>query len=222
MLDHYLLLLRAALKRCFEQQSPAIRATWPLSGRTVSEIGGRLVESYVLARLPHELSLAQFDGKIFCEIPESGRAMEDISVTFSSKSFGEVRLLVDIKGHNEYRSGSRPNLASIRKCIELYGDPTRTNDELVIFFCRYLPSVHPDNYAEEVKYQVLQDSFSEEGTFLLRSLSELNLDPANIGSGGQLLLAREDRIAIVKRSRAEFIQLLEALKARLQEGRRRF
>ena len=131
MINECLSILRASLERCFDQRCPSIRATWPLSGRAVSEIGGRLVESFVLARLPHELSLAMFDGEIVCNIPESGRAMEDIAVTFVGPA-GQVRLLVDVKGHNEYRSGSRPNLASIRKCLELYGNPVHVADELTI------------------------------------------------------------------------------------------
>lgn len=219
MLHQCLSILRMALARCFEQQAPSIRATWPLSGRAVSEIGGRLVESFVLARLPRELSLMAFDGEIVCDIPESGRAMEDIAVTFSAPS-GRIRLLVDVKGHNEYRAGSRPNLASIRKCLELYRSAAHVSDELVVFFCRYEPSVHPTHYSEEVEYNVLPESFAEQGTFLLRALSEANLDPANIGSGGQLLLAREDRIVLVERSREEFVQLLERLQARLVSGRR--
>lgn len=223
MLHQCLSILRTALARCFEQQVPSIRATWPLSGRAVSEIGGRLVESFVLARLPHELGLLPFDGEIACDIPESGRAMEDIAVTFVTRT-GRVRLLVDVKGHNEYRSGSRPNLASIRKCLELYRSPAHAADELVVFFCRYQPSVHPEHHSEQVEYNVLPESFTEQGIFLFRALSEANLDPANIGSGGQLLLAREERIALVERSRAEFVRLLEQLQVRLtgraQAGRR--
>lgn len=218
MIDECLSIVRTSLARCFQQQAPSIQATWPLSGRAVSEIGGRLVESFVLARLPHELSTTPFDGQILCEIPESGRAMEDIAVTFIGPH-GRARLLIDVKGHNEYRTGSRPNLASIRKCLELYRSASHTADELVIFFCRYRPSIHPDHHAQAVEYHVLPESFDEQGIFLLRALSESNLDPANIGSGGQLLLARENNVRLVNRSRSEFVQLLEGLQSRLQRGR---
>jgi hypothetical protein len=144
--------------------------------------------------------------------------MEDIAVIFESGQ-QRVRLLVDVKGHNEYRAGSRPNLASIRKCIELYESPDQASDEIVVFFCRYQPSVHPDHHAESVTYEVLSESFSDRGVFLLRSLSEANMDPANIGSGGQILLAREDRIALVDRRREEFVIYLRTLQGRLA-GRR--
>lgn len=218
MLNECLTILRSSLQRCFAEQAPSIQATWKLSGRAVSEIGGRLIESFVLARLPHELSIVPFDGAIRCDIPASGRAMEDIAVIFESGQ-RRVRLLVDVKGHNEYRAGSRPNLASIRKCVDLYESSDQASDELVVFFCRYKPSVHPDHYAESVAYEVLPESFSERGVFLLRSLSEANMDPANIGSGGQLLLAREDRIELVDRPREKFVIYLKALQGRLAERR---
>jgi hypothetical protein len=47
--------------------------------------------------------------------------------------------------------------------------------------------------------------------FPLRCLSAANLDPANIGSGGQLLLARENRIVLEERSRDDFVALLRQL-----------
>jgi hypothetical protein len=213
-LDLAISVLQKGLAGCFHIGSPTVKASWPLSGRTVSEIGGRLIEDYVLGCLKD--SLESVRGPMMCEvrIPESGRAIEDIAVVFDD-SESRLELLVDIKGHNQLRKGSRPNLASIRKCIEFYGDPKRVNSEIIIFYCRYEPSIPPGEHGSEIEYSVLPESFSDKGVFPLRYLSNRNLDPANIGSGGQLLLAREAEINFSIRSRSDFLKRLLQYRARL-------
>jgi hypothetical protein len=81
----------------------------------------------------------------------------------------------------------------------------------VIFFCRYRPSIAPNGRGDDLSYEVLPESFGQTGLFPLRNLSAGNLDPANIGSGGQLLLARENRILLEERTREEFVALLRQL-----------
>jgi hypothetical protein len=127
-----------------------------------------------------------------------------------------MELLVDIKGHNQQRSGSRPNLASIRKCLEFYGDPNLTGQEIVIFFCRYQPRVQRNAGRTQLLYEVLPESFDEQHVIPIRWLGHTNLDPANIGSGGQILLARESNLTTEKRSREEFVVLLRGLEERLR------
>lgn len=214
MLEQCLQTLRDSLSRCFNSTGPEIHTNWPISGRTVSEIGGRLIEDFVLLHLPQELLKSKFDGEIRCCAPDSGRAIEDIAVHFTSTA-GDICLLVDVKGHNELQTGSRPNLASIRKCIELYSDANKANTEIVVFYCRYQPSLAKGGRSEAVSFNVLPTSFSKTGVFLLRELSDSNMDPANIGSGGQVLLAREDKIILSNRSRANFVSLMNTFQSRL-------
>ena len=200
----------------FKSQAIEARFSWPVGGRAVSEIGGRLIEDYVISVIGstmNGLDSPDFN-RVSAGVPISGRTLEDFSVLFGD-SASELLLLVDIKGHNEFRKGSRPNLASIRKCLEIYDDPSKANVEIVIFFCRYKPNITPNDRGEVLKLEIAKESFSEKGVFLLRSLSSSNLDPANIGAGGQLLLAREDHIQIVDRTRAEFVELLRNFQQRL-------
>ncbi|MEJ6003858.1 hypothetical protein [Paucibacter soli] len=220
MLEQCLKILREALSQCFTSAKPEIVTNWAISGRTVSEIGGRLIEDYVLLHLPEELKKTSFEGRIECDIPESGRAVEDIAVDFYAADW-KIRLLVDVKGHNELQRGSRPNLASIRKCIDLYEAKASSTTEVVVFYCRYVPSIGKMQRSKTVSLAVQPSSFTETGVFLLRQLSDANLDPANIGSGGQLLFAREHEVRIVDRSRAEFVSLLRQFQGRLAEAKSR-
>ena len=212
MLERALSDLRAALKALFADQPLRVQLSWPLGGRAVSEIGGRLIEDFVAARI--DISLRNLERHSYeaatVALPSTGRALEDFSVNWVADGATLV-LLVDVKGHNELRRGSRPNLASIRKCIELYSDPARRDHEPVIFFCRYRPSIAPNGRGDDLSYDVLPESFGPTGLFPLRCLSAANLDPANIGSGGQLLLARENRIVLEERSREDFVALLRQL-----------
>lgn len=74
----------------------------------------------------------------------------------------------------------------------------------------------PGDRCENISYEIQERSFHETGCFLLRELSDNNLDPANIRSGGQSLLARENQIQLVNRLRIEFLAMLESLRDRLR------
>jgi hypothetical protein len=211
-------ILRLTLRRIIEDHKLAVEFSWPISGRAVSEIGGRLIEDFVLDKLDDRLFLdleMPFDS-VISSVPTSGKTLEDFSLKFSTNEKLEFVLHVDIKGHNMLRSGSRPNLASIRKCIALYSAESPITEELAIFYCRYVPNIRPNQRGEQMVLTIAGESFEETGTFLLRDLSEGNLDPANIGSGGQLLLAREDSIRVTPRTRTQFVALLESYSLRLQ------
>lgn len=193
---------------------------WIVTEKIVSEVGGRLIEDFVLMSLPAEVAKPYkgFKGKFLgCKIPVSHRAMEDIEFTWESPGGTMIKLLVDVKGHNEKKSGSRPNLASIRKCVVLYSSDE--NIELFIFFCRYTPTVvnHADTTAITLKIDDL--SFGAKGLFLLRRLSASNMAHADIGSGGQILFAKEHTIELMDRSRAEMIIYLQTLQALLTANR---
>lgn len=196
-----------------------ISFNWNVSEKTVSEIGGRLIEDFILTSLPEAINhkTKDFSGSfIKCSIPDSARSMEDLSFNWVAPN-GEtnIALLVDVKGHNETKSGSRPNLASIRKCKEFY--KKNENKELWIFYCRYTPIVKKELTDSYITYKIEEASFEEKGIFLLRSLSDNNMDPANIGSGGQILFARENNITLVDRSRDEMLEFLDLLSVKLED-----
>jgi hypothetical protein len=196
-----------------------ITFNWGVSEKTVSEIGGRLIEDFILTSLPNELEneLVNFSGTFTqCNIPESQRAMEDIGFSWlASDGKTSIELLVDVKGHNETKTGSRPNLASIRKCKEFYSKPE--NEELWIFYCRYTPTVDNKSTDTKISYKIEDGSFTDNGMFLLRSLSDRNMDPANIGSGGQILFARENNITLIDRDRKGMLEFLDSLSDHLKK-----
>ena len=198
---------------------------WDISEKTVSEIGGRLIEDYVLCMIPEYIKVNNKASKgIFtkCTIPKSQRAMEDIALQWKANNENEkFNLLIDVKGHNELKKGSRPNLASIRKCKELYSDLERDTDELFIFFCRYKPIVEKKDGKTNITYEILDGSFTQKGIFPLRFLSEKNMNPANIGSGGQILFARENELELTVRTKKEFIELLNKMSLYLEESKKK-
>ena len=196
---------------------PQLTLDWPISDRAVSEIGGRLIEDFVLHRIRDATARLQ-DRKsqtLLVVVPTTGRTIEDFRLVCEHET-NNLNLLVDIKGHNQLRRGSRPNVASIRKCIELYADPNRESEEIVLFFCRYEFRAQHGKDGTHLTYDVLTRSFDEQHIVPIRWLSRANLDPANIGSGGQILLAREDNLAVEQRSRAEFVELLRSFQERLR------
>ena len=197
---------------------PEVTFDWEVSDRAVSEIGGRLIEDFVLRRIPHIAETLQdrHSRSLAVTVPITGRTIEDFRFVTTHDSFN-VELLVDVKGHNQQRRGSRPNLASIRKCIEFYSDPQLVHQEIVIFFCRYEPRVQRGNNRTQLIYEVLPRSFDEQHVIPLRWLGRANLDPGNIGSGGLILLARESNLITERRSREEFVILLQTLEQHLRE-----
>ncbi len=195
-----------------------ISFNWEVSDKTISEIGGRLIEDYILTSLPKKMG-AKIEGiqGTFekCHIPESQRAMEDIAFTWISPSGDRsIDLLIDVKGHNELKSGSRPNLASIRKCRDFYTSSEKK--ELWIFYCRYTPVTNLCESNTSISYRIEDESFDDRGMFLLRRLSDRNMDPADIGSGGQILFAREHEIELIDRSRQNMINFLDSLTSHIE------
>ncbi|NQT71258.1 MAG: hypothetical protein HQ553_00640 [Chloroflexi bacterium] len=190
-----------------------ISFNWEVSEKTVSEIGGRPIEDYILTSLPNELNneVEGLSGTFTnCTVPKSQRAMEDIGFTWLSPDGKKsIELLIDVKGHNETKTGSRPNLASIRKCREFY--TASDKKELWIFYCRYTPKVDGSSINTNISYKLEDGSFEEKGLFLLRRLSDNNMDPADIGSGGQILFAREHEIELIDRDRGNMVKFLDSL-----------
>ena len=209
--------LNKLLQKSLEGKTLTVELNWNISEKTIAEIGGRLLEDYILTVVPEVLkkNKSYFNKIKSCIIPKSQRSMEDIEFLWKdAESEISFTLLVDIKGHNEKKKGSRPNLASIRKCRELYSG-NENDKELLIFFCRYNPEVINKNDKTIISYNILDSSFDDKSIFLIRHLSDRNLDPADIGSGGQILLARENEITLVKRSRKEFVKLLDNFSSRI-------
>jgi hypothetical protein len=200
-----------------------ISFNWGISEKMVSEIGGRLIEDYILTSLPNELN-NEVEGLLgtftHCTVPRSQRAMEDIGFTWlSPDGKTAIELLIDVKGHNETKTGSRPNLASIRKCREFYDSSDKK--ELWIFYCRYTPEIDGSSSNTNISYKIEDESFEGKGLFLLRRLSDKNMDPADIGSGGQILFAREHEIELIDRDRGTMVKFLDNLTDHLLKLKRK-
>ena len=209
------------LKEVLENKVLRAEFSWDISDKTISEIGGRLIEDFILCQLPKYIidkkskdASYQF---VHCVIPESQRAMEDIEFVWKKDEIC-YHLLVDVKGHNELKMGSRPNLASIRKCKEFYSDNEKMKThEFYIFFCRYQPVITKNEGKTIIEYKIKSESFTKKGIFPLKYLHTKNMDPANIGSGGQILLARETEIEFIKRTDADFLGELNRFSAYLEK-----
>lgn len=96
MIQEAMSAVRQSLSSAFFDQALQLHASWKVSGRAISEIGGRLIEDFVLSKLPQYFNrhLGSWDS-VKCHVPDSGRAVEDISVTFN-RGQTSTRLLIDV------------------------------------------------------------------------------------------------------------------------------
>jgi hypothetical protein len=82
VIEQALTSLRASLRVVFEFGSPTMSFDWPVSDRTMSEIGGRILEDLVLQRIKCAAEAANPKGSVSVRIPSSGRTLEDFAYQY--------------------------------------------------------------------------------------------------------------------------------------------
>lgn len=211
-LDEHLSQIADDINGIIDAHSCRISSPWPISQRCMAESGGRLLEDF----LTHHM---QADARNYRR-PESSRTIEDFST-----EIGDLHFLVDLKCANVspgFSGGapdrSRPNLVSIRKAIDFYESDLMIDKEIVILILKY--SMHiatgQEGSVSEIEVQRVAKNLADPGSkiFYFSQLSETNMYPANIGSGGQILLSRGSQLETQKRTRSEIAALLRRLQVR--------
>lgn len=199
--------------------------SWNISSKAVSEIGGRLIEDWLIANLEHGLRTIEQFGGSQCNairvIQVAGRSIGDIALEFSIRGCSYT-LLVDVKANNTIardetfrfyqahgiskpRPGeSHPNLISIPRAEQWFNNPSNITSDIAIFYCHYRP-VHE---GEQVRFDFTKTlSRDSDSLFLLRDISATNLTTGTLGKG-QLQLTRLSEVGLKQRTRREFLQFL--------------
>jgi hypothetical protein len=200
----------------FSQEELRLSVSYALSHKTISEIGGRIIEEYVSNLLESSL----YQKKSFKLVPTASRSLGDFVVEFKSKE--SYRFYFDVKAQHlsirektdeHYKNmkiqakkpgESHPNLIAYHKAKDFFSDASRSKEDIAFLMIHYDPSV----IGNEVSFNLR--ALSDSSIFLLRDISESNLSFGNLGKG-QLQLKRINELHIENRTRNNFITLIEKL-----------
>lgn len=212
-------------------------ANWTLSSKAVSEIGGRLIEDWLIANLGDGLTAVRDLGSLQCDavrvVPVAGRSIGDIAVCIELHR-QSYTLFIDVKAANttardetlrfyqangilKKRPGeAHPNLISIPRAEQWYANPGNVRSDLAIFHCFYRP-VFENN---SVTFDFMDTLGKGSSLFLLRDISANNVTNGSLGRG-QLQLTKVSKLQFTQRTREEFCVFLRELVAAKAEKRRR-
>lgn len=216
--------VREAIRSAIRRSPLELHVSIPLSHKCISEIGGRIIEEYLV----QAIEAFQDPSETFYLRAVAARAMGDFEIR--STLDDTLVLLVDIKaGHRSIRDktaaqyaekgialrrpgASHPNLASVKKLEDLYGDDSRKNTDLAILIVGYDPFV----VGSTIRFRIEEPGASP--LRLIREFSESNL---SLGQQlGQIQLSRGDRVETELRSKTEFLELIGRVQARPRQKRR--
>jgi hypothetical protein len=204
------------LNQGFTQKELTLSASYALSHKTISEIGGRLIEEYVSAIL--ESSLRK--GESFNLVPTASRSLGDFVIQYNSRE--TYRFYFDVKAQHlsirertaqHYKKmniqakkpgQSHPNLIAYHKAKEFFGDSNRLREDIAFLFIHY----NPELVGNTVSFN-LRD-LSDSSICLLRDISVNNLSYGNLGKG-QLQLKRVNDLQLENRTRLDFVSLIDKL-----------
>ncbi len=203
--------------------------SWRVTSKAVSEIGGRLIEDWLIANVESGLRAIEQDGRQQCDsirvIQVAGRAIGDIELKFSLQGYSYT-LLVRVMANNAIardetfrfykthgipkgRPGeSHPNLIAINRAVQFFSSATNISSDIAIFYCRYSPLQDGTQVRFDFSETLGRNS---ELLFLLRDISESNLTPVGNLGKGQLQLKRLSEIGLKQRTRNEFLFALSEL-----------
>ena len=188
-----------------------------INHKTISEIGGRIIEEYVLLAL-RELFIKSEDYD-FENL--SSKSLGDFALTSTAKDF--VKLFFDVKaqhisirektqsfylenGIKQSKPGeSHPNLISYQKAVDFFTDDTKYNDDICMLFIKYDPIIEN----RIVNFNILP--LDQNSILLLRNIADKNLSYGNLGKG-QIQLYRLYDIITIQRTKIEFVKFINKLK----------
>jgi hypothetical protein len=212
------------LNEGFSQKQLKISSSFTISHKTISEIGGRLIEEYVSAILESALR----NGESFKLVPTASRSLGDFVIEYTSKE--SYRFYFDVKAQHlsirertaeHYKKmkiqakkpgESHPNLIAYHKAKEFFGDSSRLREDIAFLFIHY----NPELVGNVVSFNLR--NLSDSSIFLLRDISADNLSYGNLGKG-QLQLKRINDLQLENRTRLDFISLIEKLAIRPRKTR---
>ena len=217
-------LLIVNLNEFLKKQPLIISCSHALSHKTISEIGGRILEEYISKAIKEFLS----NNSDYAVNHLSSRSLGDFSI---QKNKGGTTIYFDIKSqhlsirdktHEYYVDNnikqkkpgeSHPNLISFQKAKDFYGSADRRDDDIAMIFVKYDPEIA----GSTINFKVM--GFNDSSIFLLRDISVSNLSYGNLGKG-QIQLSRINNIKIEKRNKSEFLKVIDFLKNKPRQTRR--
>lgn len=188
-----------------------------INHKTISEIGGRIIEEYTLLALK-ELFLKSKDYD-FENL--SSKSLGDFILSSTDKDF--VKLFFDVKaqhisirektqtfylekGIKQKKPGeSHPNLISYQKAIDFFTDDTKDKEDICMLFIKYDPIIEN----KIVNFNIIP--LDKNSILLLRNIADKNLSYGNLGKG-QIQLYRLYNIVTIQRTKLEFVEFINKLK----------
>jgi hypothetical protein len=217
-------LLIVNINEFIKKQPLTMTSSHPISHKTISEIGGRILEEYISKAIKESLSknsdyfvnyLSSRSLGDFCVQSKKGTT----TIYFDIKS---QHLSIREKTHEFYVNNniqqkkpgeSHPNLISYQKAKDFYSSIDRRNDDIGMIFVKYDPEI-----SESIINFKIMD-FSDSSIFLLRDISINNLSYGNLGKG-QIQLSRINNLKMNEANKSEFLKTLDFLKNKPRKTRR--
>ena len=209
-----------AVNDVIDNQPLILNSSVELSHKTISEIGGRIIEEYITKFVKHSKFASFFEVQLL-----ASRGVGDFKVLSKDKEF-----FVDVKcqhvsirdrtfefyqkhGIEKNRPGeSHPNLISAQKATEFYSDENLKNKDIAFLLIKYDPEI--DNRTVHFNLKTI----SSNQVMLLRDISGKNLTFGSLGRG-QIQLSRINAIEETPRTKIEFLDFIEALRNRPRKQR---
>lgn len=208
--------LEVAANSAIKNTPLVIRSSHSLGHKTISEIGGRIIEEYLVDTFDNSAT----NNSTFSFQATSSRSLGDFAIESCSdkkhKFYFDVKaqhLSIREKTLEMYKSRminakkpgeSHPNLISYQKVKDFYFDNERINEDIAFLMIHYDPIIRGGEVDFNIKL-LTANSF-----FLLRDLATENLSFGNLGKG-QIQLKRINSVKIQKRSKSEFVEVIDSL-----------
>lgn len=205
--------------------SPLIlKCNHPIGHKTVSEIGGRIIEDFLTSSLEKTFSK---DSRFIYQ-STSSRSLGDFVV--EEKSSDPHRFYFDVKAQHLsirdrtlefYRDKkikakkpgeSHPNLISFEKAKDFFSDSSRAREDIAFVMIHYDPVILKGEIDFKIK------PLSLDSIFLLRDIDDHNLSFGNLGKG-QIQLKRVGDIRIQTTSKLEFVEAITNLASKPRSKR---
>ena len=221
-----------ALEHLTAGTSLIVTFNWPIFSKTISEIGGRLLEDWLLCHLQKAFEGAAAQSGLchskYQVSPVAAREIGDVQITFEAKD-ERYRLFLSIKTSNlkardetlafyklhgiaKKKPGeSHPNLIAIERALAWYSNEQHVDAEIALLHVKYTVLLSAD--MKTARY-VIQDDFMQPVSasrphplMLVRDISEENLSTGALGKG-QLQLHRLANLKTTERTKAEFVKFV--------------